>query len=652
MDDADLNDPSSGEVIASMLISAWKKGCFYVPAINWCQSGKYLLCYSLIAPRGACARLMGLNEKKFSKPKRYDTLSTTNASIRKFLKKYNMQLVSETLCSAVTVELSSHETSDVSVYEASSPNSESTMSEHGEDDNNDTCTEMSFNSAAQTTPSLTPNLRHASKTNMLLSKAASKVKSMLLTHMKAFERLLGPKGWTSSFWPSKMNEAFANDSAYDVSILLLQLEKMLTEAAQDGRPEWCGLPIGWMLQAGSWRDTAKNTQTFAQLASVVVEFVQLLEPFLSVYQRASTPEDETVFVPCIGKSYQFVDAYQLVRECLDAKDADSMWCPNKKQEAHIWSTASKVKVTGIRYCLDPSSEASLEIMINSCTDGSDLRCFFCGCSSGSLVKCRSLDCCRVACAKTCYHNFQTINRCTSEPKLQQQWDCPECACHGSSDPQHKLNFYFLEALRRANSCNASAIILNAMFRCIAANKYHNVIAFFHDLKSLAFGVNGMWTQFRLDLVHRIQKYLFENASLLKRAEEAVRNCGGKSEHTATVAFANAVSTGSSVSTGAPSPDIVPPVQMVFGSELSKADRETVEISSRSCRWIKYFTQGPNPFMPTQAFEAILNNPSRSYIEQRKFTAFLEQYADIYNPLRRKDKEFLEKDEKINQYDAV
>ena len=644
MDDADSKDPSTGEVIATMLISAWKKGCFYVPAINWCQSGRYLLCYSLVAPRGACAGLMGGDEKKFLKPKRYETLSTTNAAIRRFLKKYNMQLVSETLCSPVTVELSSRETLDLSVSEASPPNSERIMSEHGEDTNHNCRTETSSYSAAETNPSATTNPRHTPKPNMFVSKAGSKVKVILLTHIKAFERLLGPGGWKSSFWPLKLNEAFASDSAHDVSMLLLQLEKMLTEAARAERPEWCSLPIGWIFQAGSWRDTARITQTFAQLSGVVIEFIKLLEPFLSVYQRACTPKDEKVFVPCIGKCYQFVDAYQLVCDCLDAKDADSMWCPNKKQETHIWSTVSKVKVAGIRYCLDQSSEASLEIMINSCTNSSDSRCFFCGKSSESLVKCRSLDCCRVTCA--CSYNFQTNNRSASEPQLQLQWNCPECACHSSSDPQNKLNFYFLEALRRAHSCSANVTILETMCYCVAANKYHDVLAFFHDLKALAVDVNGTWTQSRLDLVHRIQKYLFEYAPLLIQAEEEVRNWGGEIKNETEVAIVSAAPTSSSVSTGTVSPDMVQP------SQPAKSDHETVQIASSSCRWIKRFEQGPNPFMTTKTLEAILDNPVRSYTEHRKFTAFVEQYADIYNPLRRRDKEFLEKDEKINQYDAV
>ena len=50
-------------------------------------------------------------------------------------------------------------------------------------------------------------------------------------------------------------------------------------------------------------------------------------------------------------------------------------------------------------------------------------------------------------------------------------------------------------------------------------------------------------------------------------------------------------------------------------------------------------------MSTEGLEAILNNPMRSYIEQRKFTAFLEEYADIFNPFRREMKS-------MKQFDSV
>ena len=158
------------------------------------------------------------------------------------------------------------------------------------------------------------SISHLRKLKSGLSKPASQVKKMLLPHIPGFERLLSTKRWMLLSWPMRLKEAFSSNSAADVSILLLQLEQALTKVAQAERPEWAGLPIGFALQIDSWRDAADKTRTFAQLCIVASKFIKMLEPFLTAYQRACTPEGEAVFVPSIGKAYQFIDAYQLVCE--------------------------------------------------------------------------------------------------------------------------------------------------------------------------------------------------------------------------------------------------------------------------------------------------------------------------------------------------
>ena len=52
--------------------------------------------------------------------------------------------------------------------------------------------------------------------------------------------------------------------------------------------------------------------------------------------------------------------------------------------------------------------------------------------------------------------------------------------------------------------------------------------------------------------------------------------------------------------------------------------------STSGRWIKLFAQGPNALISTKMLRVIIEDPMRNYIEQRQFTSFLQQYADIFN----------------------
>ena len=60
MDGAETIDRSEGDVISSMLIAIWgNSGHFFVPKIEFQQSGSYLLCYSLVAPKHASEEISG-----------------------------------------------------------------------------------------------------------------------------------------------------------------------------------------------------------------------------------------------------------------------------------------------------------------------------------------------------------------------------------------------------------------------------------------------------------------------------------------------------------------------------------------------------------------------------------------------------------------
>ena len=60
MNGAETNDRSEGDVISSMLIAIWgTSGIFFAPAIKFQQSGSYLLCYTLVAPKHASEQISG-----------------------------------------------------------------------------------------------------------------------------------------------------------------------------------------------------------------------------------------------------------------------------------------------------------------------------------------------------------------------------------------------------------------------------------------------------------------------------------------------------------------------------------------------------------------------------------------------------------------
>ena len=106
MGETETHDRSEGEVISSMLIAAWgNSGRFYIPTINFQQSGVYLLCYSLVAPKNAINEIVGFKSRSRNKLKRraYNTLSAPNVEIIKYMEKNDMLFVSETLSFHVTV---------------------------------------------------------------------------------------------------------------------------------------------------------------------------------------------------------------------------------------------------------------------------------------------------------------------------------------------------------------------------------------------------------------------------------------------------------------------------------------------------------------------------------------------------------------------
>ena len=99
MNDAETNKRSEGDVISSMLIAAWgKSGCFFIPTIDFHQSGNYLICYSLVAPKCASDEIVGrVKKQKKLKRRTYNSLSAPNPEIVNHLEKHDMQFVSETL---------------------------------------------------------------------------------------------------------------------------------------------------------------------------------------------------------------------------------------------------------------------------------------------------------------------------------------------------------------------------------------------------------------------------------------------------------------------------------------------------------------------------------------------------------------------------
>ena len=105
MNDAETNNRSEGDVISSMLIAAWgKSGRFFIPTIDFNQSGDYLICYSLVAPKCASDEIVGrVKKQKKSKRRTYNSLSAPNPEIVNHLEKHDMQFVSETLLFHVTV---------------------------------------------------------------------------------------------------------------------------------------------------------------------------------------------------------------------------------------------------------------------------------------------------------------------------------------------------------------------------------------------------------------------------------------------------------------------------------------------------------------------------------------------------------------------
>ena len=104
MSNAETNERSDGDVISSMLIGAWgNSGCFFAPTIDFQQSGDYLLCYSLVAPKCASTEITGNVKTRRSKRRNYQTLSAPHPDIINYLEKHDMQFVSETLLFHVTV---------------------------------------------------------------------------------------------------------------------------------------------------------------------------------------------------------------------------------------------------------------------------------------------------------------------------------------------------------------------------------------------------------------------------------------------------------------------------------------------------------------------------------------------------------------------
>ena len=341
------------------------------------------------------------------------------------------------------------------------------------------------------------------------------------------------------------------------------------------------------------------------------------------------------------------------------------------------STVSKVTIGGIRYCPDVTPNVAVEVMVVPCTNDCDCdsSCFVCGSYLEPLVKCRGVDCCRVACAKCCAIKQGPLNKRfrvrASEPR---HWSCPQCDCHKDQDPQSQLNFHFREALRRAGPYDA--ITMRTIIRRIAASKYDGVLPFFKDLKAFAVDSTGTCTESRLDAVHQVQQYLFEFSAVLNKVEAALEEWDGNVEHQTTHKAATAVlqnattltsavvtstdneveielaSVGNSVAIGPPAiaskPRSLARVNhnqehyfdsILEGEEIAQTANGGVSSGginggkdwrlSKSGHWIRLFAQGPNVLISTKTLESMFENPMRSYVDQVKFAFFLRQYSDIF-----------------------
>ena len=190
-------------------------------------------------------------------------------------------------------------------------------------------------------------------------KPGPQVQAILRANMTDLARLFGHARWEAMQWSKRLEEAFTSDSAHNVSCLLQQVEQELANVVQEGRPEWCGLPIGWILRADRWSECATNTKTFAQLCGVIRTFLHMVQPLLAAYYRENESEGKATFVPTIGKSYRLVGAYQKVCQCLDIKDTSAMPRPDKDGEQNVLSTVSKVTISDIHYCSDATSDVAV-----------------------------------------------------------------------------------------------------------------------------------------------------------------------------------------------------------------------------------------------------------------------------------------------------
>ena len=74
--------------------------------------------------------------------------------------------------------------------------------------------------------------------------------------------------------------------------------------------------------------------------------------------------------------------------------------------------------------------------------------------------------------------------------------------------------------------------------------------------------------------------------------------------------------------------------------------------STSGRWIKVFAQGPHSLMSSKTLGSILKNPVKRYIEQRKFSSFLQRYADIFNQLNSRCNAFALKSQAVGEFVSV
>ena len=511
----------------------------------------------------------------------------------------------------------------------------------------------------------------AAASESITPKPGPQVQAILRANFVGLARLFGSDRWEAMQWPKQLEKAFTSGSAHDVSRLLQQVEQALANIVQEGRPEWCGLPIGWILRANKWIECANDTKTFAQLCGVISTFLHMVQPLLTAYYREAESEGRATFVPTIGKSYRLVGAYQKVCQCLDIKDTSVMPRLDKDVEQNVLSTVSKVTIRGIRYCSDAKADVAVEVMVVPCANNYDSSCFVCGCYSEPLVKCRGMDCCRAACAKCSAAKHSRLNkRLRVGARKPRYWSCPQCDCNKDPDPQSQLNFHFREALRRAGPYDA--ITMRTIMRRIAASKYDDVHAFFEDLKAFAMDSSGRCTESRLDVVHPVQQYLFENFALLMKVEDELQEWDGNAEPGAKKqgvlkgangslsAVVACVDNESEIASERDSVAIEAPAvssklrslarvnynqenyfdsileedeviaQMIDDDKSNgKNDGDKDWRLSESGRWIKLFAKGPNALISTKMLETMVEDPMRNYIEQRQFTCFLQQYADIF-----------------------